>query len=320
MIENKIKDSKLAIIGAGAVGSSMAFAAAIRGVAREIVLYDVNLKKVQAEALDIAQGSQFYPATTVTGSDDMEALRGSDVVVITAGARQAPGETRIDLAGKTIEIMKSIIPAALAVAPDAIYILVTNPVDVVTYASLKISGLPCNQMFGSGTVLDTSRLRSVLADYLGVSVQNIHAYIAGEHGDSEVPLWSSAGVAGVPLLDWRELAGHQPLTQDIREQMHKDVVNSAYTIIDGKGATNYAIAISGVDIISSVTANEHRIMPVSSLIHDFHGIDDVCMSLPALVDSSGVRVRLDTPLSADEKVGLLASAQTLKETAKKFGF
>ncbi|MDN6622974.1 MAG: L-lactate dehydrogenase, partial [Bifidobacterium crudilactis] len=252
MVNSPIKPTKLAIIGAGAVGSTMAFAAAQRGIAREIVLEDINAKRVEAEVLDMQHGSSFYPTVSINGSDDVEICRDADIVVITAGARQKPGQSRLDLAGATINIMKSIIPNIVKVAPNAVYMLVTNPVDVVTYVSMKLSGLPANQMFGSGTNLDSARLRFLIAQETGVNVKNVHAYIAGEHGDSEVPLWSSATIGGVPMCDWKELPGRDPLNEAKREEIHQEVKNAAYRIIEGKGATNYAIAMSGVDIVEAI--------------------------------------------------------------------
>lgn len=320
MAESLIRPTKLAIIGAGAVGSTMAFAAAQRGVAREIVLEDIARERVEAEVLDMQHGSSFYPTVTIDGSDDVEICRDADVVVITAGARQKPGQSRLDLAGATISIMKSIIPSVVNVAPNAIYMLVTNPVDIVTHVSMKLSGLPANQMFGSGTNLDSARLRFLIAQQTGVNVKNVHAYIAGEHGDSEVPLWSSATIGGVPMCDWKELPGHEPLDAAKREEIHQEVKNAAYKIIEGKGATNYAIAMSGVDIIESILKDSNRILPVSSLLDDFHGISNVCMSVPSVLNRQGVNTRINTPLSDYELAALKRSAETLKETAAQFGF
>ncbi len=320
MAVSPVKPTKLAIVGAGAVGSTIAFAAAQRGIAREIVLEDINMKRVDAEVLDMQHGSSFYPTVSISGSDDPEICRDADVVVITAGARQQPGQTRLELAGATINIMKSIIPNLVKVAPNAIYILITNPVDVVTQVALKLSGLPANQMFGSGTNLDSARLRFRIAEQTGVNVKNVHAYIAGEHGDSEVALWSSATIGGVPMLEWKELEGHAPLTAEVREQIHQDVKNAAYKIIEGKGATNYAIAMSAVDIVESILKDSNRILPVSSLLDDFHGISDVCMSVPSVLNREGVNTRLNTPLSADELAALTRSAETLRAAAAEFGF
>lgn len=216
--------------------------------------------------------------------------------------------------------MKSIIPNLIKVAPNAIYMLITNPVDVVTHVSMKLSGLPSNQMFGSGTNLDSARLRFLIAQQTGVNVKNVHAYIAGEHGDSEVPLWASATIGGVPMCDWQPLPGHAPLDADMREQIHQEVKNAAYKIINGKGATNYAIAMSGVDIIEAILKDSNRILPVSSLLNDFHGISDVCMSVPTLLNRNGVNSRINTPVSEHELAELKRSAETLKETAAQFGF
>ena len=320
MVNSQVKPTKLAIIGAGAVGSTLAFAAAQRGVAREIVLEDIAKERVEAEVLDMQHGSSFYPAVSIAGSDDVEICRDADMVVITAGARQRPGQTRLELAGATINIMKSIIPNVVKVAPNAIYMLITNPVDVVTHVSMKLSGLPANQMFGSGTNLDSARLRFLIAQQTGVNVKNVHAYIAGEHGDSEVPLWASATIGGVPMCEWNALPGHEPLDEAKREEIHQEVKNAAYKIINGKGATNYAIAMSGVDIVEAVLRDTNRILPVSSLLEDFHGISDVCMSVPTLLNRNGVNSRLNTPVSDRELAALKRSAETLRQAAAQFGF
>ena len=194
------RPTKLAIIGAGAVGTAIAYSALIRGVARSIALMDVNAAKVAAEVLDLSHGLEFVPRADVVGSDDMSVCAGADVVVMTAGAKQKPGQSRLELAEATIGLTRSILPRVLEVAPDAIYLMVTNPVDVVTRAALEVSGLPPNRVFGSGTVLDSSRLRFLIADHCGVAVQSVHAYIVGEHGDTEFPLWSHATIGTVPIL------------------------------------------------------------------------------------------------------------------------
>ena len=302
------------------MGSTLAFSAAQRGVAREIVLEDVNKQRVEAEVRDMQHGSSFYPTVSIDGSDDPQICSGADMVVITAGARQKPGQTRLDLAGATIEMMKSIIPQMVEVAPNAIFMLITNPVDIVTRVSLDLSGLPSNQMFGSGTNLDSARLRYLIAQQTGVNVKNVHAYIAGEHGDSEVPLWSSATIGGIPMCDWKEMPGHEPLDAAKREEIHQGVKNAAYQIIEGKGATNFAIAMSGVDIIESILNGTNRILPVSSMLEDFHGISGVCMSVPSVLNRQGVNTHINTPLSDGELAALKRSAETLKETAAKFGF
>lgn len=311
------RTTKLSVVGAGAVGSTMAYAALMRGAVRTVALYDINKAKVEAEALDISHGIQFMPLGEIIGSDDIQVCADSDVIVVTAGAKQKPGQSRIDLAEATISLMKTILPQLVKVAPNATYIMVTNPVDIVTYAALKFSGLPANQLFGSGTVLDTSRLRYLVAKHCQVAIQNVHAYIAGEHGDTELPLWSSATIGGVPLRDWDGPAG--PMTDADRDRIAKEVVNSAYRIIAGKGATNYAVALAGSRIIESVLGDQHAVMPVSSLLNDYYGISDVCLSVPSIVDRKGVSQRLQIPLSGNELQGLRRSAEALRSVARTFG-
>ena len=320
MAETTVKPTKLAVIGAGAVGSTLAFAAAQRGIAREIVLEDIAKERVEAEVLDMQHGSSFYPTVSIDGSDDPEICRDADMVVITAGPRQKPGQSRLELVGATVNILKAIMPNLVKVAPNAIYMLITNPVDIATHVAQKLTGLPENQIFGSGTNLDSARLRFLIAQQTGVNVKNVHAYIAGEHGESEVPLWESDTIGGVPMCDWTPLPGHDPLDADKREEIHQEVKNAAYKIINGKGATNYAIGMSGVDIIEAVLHDTNRILPVSSMLKDFHGISDICMSVPTLLNRQGVNNTINTPVSDKELAALKRSAETLKETAAQFGF
>ena len=312
--------TKLAVVGAGAVGATLAYAALMRGAARTVALHDINAAKVEAEVLDLRHGIQFVPEAEVLGSDDVAVCADADVVVITAGAKQKPGQSRVDLAEATINLMTKILPPLVEVSPNAVYIMVTNPVDVVTYASLKISGLPSNQLFGSGTVLDSSRLRYLVGEHCGVAVQNVHAYIAGEHGDSEIPLWNSASIGGVPLLDWNRMASHGPLTVEARERIAHEVVTSAYRIIEGKGATNYAVGLAATRIIEAVINDEHSVLPVSSLLTDYYGISDVCLSVPSVVGRNGVDELLQVPLSDSEYDGLKTSADTLRAVARQFGY
>jgi L-lactate dehydrogenase len=312
------RTSKVSIVGAGAVGATLAYAGLMRGFARRVALYDVNRAKVEAEALDLAQGIQFMTQATVEGSDDVAVCADSDVVVITAGAKQQPGQSRLELAEATIGLMDRIVPPLIEVSPNAIYILVTNPVDVVTYAALQRSGMDPRRMFGSGTVLDSSRLRHQIAQECEVAVANVHAYIAGEHGDSEVALWSSASIGGVPLLEWVDSAGAVVMTPEVRERIHRDVMRSAYTIIEGKGATNYAIGAAGARIVEAVLGDQNRVLPVSTLI-DYPGVGELCMSLPAIVGREGIVHRVDVPLDEEERTGLDASARSIKGVANRFG-
>ena len=310
--------TKIAVVGAGSVGATTAYACLIRGIARTIAIYDINADKTRAEVLDLQHGLQFVPQATVIGSDDIEVCRGADLVVITAGAKQKPGQTRLELAEANVALSRALVPQLLEVAPDAILLLVTNPVDVITYAALKYSGLPPRRVFGSGTVLDSSRLRLLVAEHCGVAVQNVHAYIAGEHGDSEIPLWSSASIGSVPLLAW-DVPGRPPLDASAREDIQRRVVGAAGEIIRGKGATNYAVGLAAARIIEAVLRDQRQVLPVSSLLDGQAGIHDVCLSLPSIVDRLGVELVLPSPLSEDEIVGLRRSADTVKDVIKSLG-
>lgn len=306
------RGTKLAVVGAGSVGSTLAYASMIHGLARSVALFDVNLAKVRAEALDLRQGLQFVPAAHVEGSDDIQICADADVIAVTAGAKQKPGQTRLDLAASTTELMRTLMPRLVEVAPRAVIIMVTNPVDVITYVAQKLTGLPPNQLFGSGTVLDTARLRGLIAARCQVAVQNVHAYIVGEHGDSEIPLWSSAAVGAVPVTDL--------VPEAERDQMAHDVVHAAYEIIQGKGATNYAIGVSAGRIIEAVLRDEHRVLPVSTLVDGHLGIDDVCLSIPSVVGAAGVERQLHVPMTDHEVAGLRASADELRSAARSLGF
>ncbi len=264
------RPTKLAIIGAGAVGTAIAYSALIRGVARTVALLDIKATKVTAEVLDLSHGLEFVPPRAdIIGSDDVSVCAGADVVVFTAGAKQKPGQSRLELAEATIGLTRSILPGVLEVAPNAIYLMVTNPVDVVTYAAQRVTGLPSNRLFGSGTVLDSSRLRFLIAQHCGVAVQSVHSYIVGEHGDSEIPLWSSATIGGVPLTSWKALPGRPAMDSVARERIRSEVVHAAYAIIEGKGATNYAIGLAATRIVEAVLGDEHRVLPVSTVASGF---------------------------------------------------
>jgi L-lactate dehydrogenase len=311
--------TKVAIVGAGAVGTAIAYAAQIRGVCQQLALYDLDARKVHAEVLDLNHGLQFTPMARIDGSDDLAVCAGADVVVVTAGAKQRPGQTRLDLAAANVAMCRTLVPRLLDVAPDALLLMVTNPVDVVTYAAQKISGLPTRRVFGSGTVLDSSRLRFLLARHTGVAVQNVHAYIAGEHGDSEVPLWSTATIGGVPLGTWAPPGG-APLDDEARAAIHREVVDSAYQIIEGKGATSLAIGLAVSRILQAILSDEHRVLPVSSRLDGVHGLCDVCLSMPAVVGRAGVVAVLPTPVTDAELAALTASAETVRAACRHLGW
>jgi L-lactate dehydrogenase len=318
MIGAAATTTKIAVVGAGSVGATIAYACLIRGIGRTIALYDVDAAKTRAEVLDLNHGLQFVPQATVVGSDDIEVCRDADLVAITAGAKQKPGQTRMELAEANVALSKALVPRLLEVAPDAILLVVTNPVDVITYAALSYSGLPPRRVFGSGTVLDSSRLRLLVADHCGVAVQSVHAYIAGEHGDSEIPLWSSAAIGSVPLLAW-QVPGRPPLDAAAREDIHRRVVGAAGEIIRGKGATNYAVGLASARIIEAVLYDQRQVLPVSSLLDGQAGIHDVCLSLPSVVDRVGVELVLPSPLSEGEITGLRRSADMVRAVIKGLG-
>jgi L-lactate dehydrogenase len=310
--------TKIAIVGAGHVGVTLAYACMIRGTGKSIALYDRNAARVQAEVLDLQHGLQFVPMATVTGSDDIAVCRGADVLVMTVGGLPRPGQTRLDLATESVAICRDLLPPLIEVAPGAVVVIVTNPVDVVTYTALKILGLPRNQVLGSGTVLDSSRLRSLIARHCGVAVQNVHAYIAGEHGDSEIPLWSSATVGAVPVLRWDD-PDLPPLTTAERDDISRQVVQAGYQILRGKGYTNYAVALATARIIEAVLYDEHQVLSVSSLLTGYAGISDVCLSVPSVVNRTGVLRVLPVPLSEDERDGLHRSARAVRAVIDHIG-
>ncbi len=309
-----IENSKVTVVGAGSVGSSVAYAALIRGSARHVALYDINTAKVDAEVLDLAHGTLFTGSSDISGGSDISVAEGSHVVVITAGAKQNPGQSRIELAGVNAGILRKMLPQLLEVAPDAVYVIVTNPCDVLTVLAQEETGLPPERLFASGTVLDTSRLRWKLAQRAGVATSSVHAYIIGEHGDTEFALWSHASIGTVPLLEW-ESEGHPRMTVDELDAITVDVRDSAYKVIQGKGATNYAIGLSSARIIEAILRDENAVLPVSTVLRDFHGIDGVALSVPSVVNSRGAFPIRETPFSPNELALLRRSADALREVA-----
>jgi L-lactate dehydrogenase len=310
--------AKVAIVGAGRVGTTLAYTCLVKGVGKSVALYGRDPERVCAEVLDLHHGLQFVPTATVVGSADLEVCRGADVVVVTASAPMVPGRPRLELAEANVAMCRELVPRLVEVAPSAIFLFVTNPIDVVTYAALRISGLPRSQVFGTGTVLDSSRLRQLVAEHCGVAVQNVHAYIVGEHGDSEVPLWSSAMVGGVLLPQWKD-AALRPLDTTARADISRRVVGGGYEVIAGKGFTNYAISLVTARIIESVLNDEHLVLPVSSLIDDFIGIKDVCLSVPSVINRNGVQRTLSVPLSAGEAEALQRSAAAVRAVIQRCG-
>lgn len=312
--------SKLSIIGAGAVGSSMAYASLVRGSAREIALYDLNEQKVNAEVADLQHGTQFTPTNKVSGGADISVIEGSSVVFVTAGAKQQPGQSRLELAATNVEILKSLMPQMLEQAPDAIYVFITNPCDVLTVIAQKISGLPTSHCISTGTMLDTSRLRWGIARQCGIHQSNVHATIMGEHGDSEFPIWSNASIGQIPVQEWRDTNGRLVFDHDTLNDLAKEAMEAAYSIIEGKGATNYAIGLAGARLTEILHSQVRRVLPLSSVLTDYYGISGVALSVPSVVSDAGLERTLEVPLSGAEIDRLRSSAAVLRESIKELGF
>ena len=306
-----INNRKAAIIGCGFVGSASAFSLMQSGLFSELVLIDANREKAEGEALDIAHGIPFARQMKIyAGSYDD--IMDSAVIIVTAGASQKPEETRLDLVHKNVSIFKSIIPEIAKRDYQGILLIVANPVDILTYTALKLSGMPENRVIGSGTVLDTARLKYRLGEHLSVDSRSVHAFIIGEHGDSEIAVFSSANVSGIPLNRFCEMRGHfehEAATRRIAEE----VKNSAYEIIAKKHATYYGIAMSVKRICEAIVRDEKSILPISSMMHGEHGISDVALSMPAIVGKDGVETRVPISLNGEEEAKLKDSADTLKK-------
>ncbi len=306
---------KIAIIGAGKVGSTFAFSLMISGLAREIVLIDKNELLAKGECMDLNHGLSLSHPTKIYAAG-FQGCENADIIVITAGANQKPGQSRIDLVNNNVEIFKDIIPAISKYSGNSILLVVTNPVDILTYVTLKLSDFPANRVIGSGTVLDTARLKYMISEYCKVDSSNIHAYIIGEHGDTELPVWSNASIGGLPIETYcTKYSEHNNAINDLSEIFEK-VKNAAYQIIQAKGATNYSIALALVKITRSILRNENSILPVSTLITDYYGINDVYISIPSIVNINGVEQYLKLDLSNKEQELFEHSANTLKEIIK----
>jgi L-lactate dehydrogenase len=310
---------KIVIIGAGNVGSTFAFSLMISGLAREIVLIDKNESLAIGECMDLNHGLSFAHPTKIYAAG-YEGCVDADIIVITAGANQKPNETRTDLVNKNVAIFKEIVPAVVKYTQDAILLVVTNPVDILTYVTLKLSDFPSNRVIGSGTVLDTARLKYMISDYAKVDPSNIHAYIIGEHGDTELPVWSNATIGGMDIETYCSEYAKQGNAKNELKEIFEKVKNSAYEIIKRKGATNYSIALSLVKITRAILRDENSILPVSTLIDNFYGISDVCISVPSTVNIHGVEQYLKIELTEEEQKLFNYSAKTLKEFIKAIEF
>lgn len=310
MVKSDINLRKVAVIGCGFVGSASAFALMQSGLFSEMVLIDSDTQKAQGEALDISHGTPFArPMKIYAGSYDD--IVDAAIIVITAGANQKPGETRLDLVKKNVEIFKNIIPQISQRECHGIILVVTNPVDILTYTALKISGFPSNRVIGSGTVLDTGRMKEILGKMLKVDSRSIHAFIIGEHGDSEIAAISSANVSGTPLDDFCKSHGGGEI-KDL-DKIAEEVKNSAYEIIERKHATYYGIAMSVKRICEAIVRDEKSILPISSIMEGEYGIENVALSMPAIVGKDGMESKIPIALNYDELNKLQESAKTLKQ-------
>ncbi|HWR15228.1 MAG TPA: L-lactate dehydrogenase [Terriglobales bacterium] len=301
---------RVAVVGMGNVGATFAYTLLLRGLASEIVLIDVNQAKAQGEAMDLNHSAPFAHPTRIWAGDYSDCT-GAAVTVVTAGAAQRTGETRLDLVKRNYDIFAKVVPAIAKANPEGIILIATNPVDVLTYASLKFSRLPAQRVFGSGTILDTARFRHLLSEYFDVDPRSVHAHIIGEHGDSEVPVWSLANIAGMRLPEFARAAG-VPHDEFQMEEIFKQTRDAAYHIIERKGATYYAVAAGLMRIVEAILRDQNTVLSVSSLVTGYYGISDVCLSLPTIVNRSGIHKVLHLDLTQEEQLQLQHSAEVLK--------
>lgn len=308
---------KCGMIGVGFVGATCAYTLAVSGLFSEMILVDMNRKKAESEAADINHGVSFAKPCYVRAGDYAD-LAGCGLIIIAAGANQKPGETRIELLGRNRVILSSIIEQIMQVNRDAVLLIVSNPVDVLTCMAQSLSGLPAGRVIGSGTVLDTARLKYLLGQRLGVDGRNVHAFIIGEHGDSELAVWSSANISGVDLYDYCRITDISDPAAVLR-QIYESVRDAAYSIIEGKGATYYGIGMAVRRIAEAVVRDEHSVLPVSSMISGHYGVEGICLGLPSIVGRGGAEAVLDIPLSDEELTRLQSSARKMKELIEEIG-
>ena len=311
LIENK-PSHKVGLIGTGFVGSSFAYALMQRGIASELVLIDANAGKAVGEMMDLNHGLSFTKPMKITAGNYSD-ITGSKVVVITAGTSQKPGESRLDLLARNAAIFRSIIPEVVKINPSGIILIATNPVDILTFISLKESHLSPAKVIGSGTILDTSRFRFLLGQYYEVDTRSVHAYIVGEHGDSEIPLWSMANIGGVRLQEFAPLKNKE-YDQEEMNKLFISVRDAAYEIIRRKGASYYAIGLGLLSIVEAILGDYRSVLSISTLMTGQHGACDICLSLPSVVGANGVEEILTLPMNAEEQEGFRTSANKLKAT------
>lgn len=305
---------KIVIVGAGAVGSTFAYSLLIRGLAAQIAIVDINKDRAEGEAMDLNHGLSFaYPTRIWAG--DYSDCKDADIVVIAVDKGQKIEQSRLELAQGNFQIMKELIPNITEYNKDCILLVVTNPLDVMTYAALKLSGFPKSRVIGSGTALDTARLRYLLGEYLQVDPRNVHAYIIGEHGDSEVPVWSLANVGGIKLRDYCPIC-KVPYNIEDFDRLFLKVRNAGYDIIKRKGRTFYAVALAMTKIVESILRNENAVLTVSSYLQNYHGVSNICLSVPTVLNRNGVRETLEIPLDDREIKDLQKSAAIIRNVAE----
>ncbi len=309
--------TRIAIIGAGNVGATYAYSLLLNRISSEIVLIDSKRAKAEGEAMDLNHAVPFAHPTRIWAGDFADCA-GAAVTVVTAGASQRPGETRLDMVGRNADIWRQIIPRIVQHNPNGILLIATNPVDVLTYAALKLSGLPPERVIGSGTILDTARFRYLLSQHFRVDARSVHAFIIGEHGDSEVPVWSLANIAGMRLDDFCRAQGIE-LNAATRQRIYEETRDAAYRIIERKGATYYGVAAGLIRITAAILRNQNTIFSVSTWIRDYYGLGDLCFSLPAVLNTGGVDRVLQLELAPEEVSALRRSGEVLKVTIAKLG-
>ena len=312
------KGSKIAIVGAGFVGTTFAYSLLIHGLASQIVIIDVNKDRADGEAMDLNHGVPFAQPVKIW-SGEYSDCKDADIVVIAVDKGQRIEQSRLELAEGNFEIMKQIVPNVTEYNKEGILLVVTNPLDVMTYAALKLSGFPRERVFGSGTILDTARLRYLLGEYLQVDPRNVHAYIVGEHGDSEVPIWSLANVAGMHLKDYCPMF-EIPYDPKHLNDLFLKVRNAGVEIIRLKGRTNYAVALGLTKIVESILRDENAVATVSTFLEDYHGVRDICLSVPVILNRSGIREIIKLPLNEQEVTDFQKSAAIVKKVVNSLKF
>ena len=316
--QNQSQSRKVVVVGAGDVGSSFAYALAQRGIAEEIAMIDRNQELMKGQVLDLVHGAPYYPTVKIYNGDKTD-YADARVIVITAGAKQNPGESRLELLKKNVSIIERIVSEIIEQESTAMLVIVSNPVDVLTYFACKKSGWPRERVIGSGTVLDSARLRYLISDHCNVDVKNVHAYIIGEHGDSEFAAWSMCHIGGMPLQEFLRLRGEDNKIEENKITIEQKVRDSAYHIIGYKGATYYAVGLALVKITEAILLNERSILSISMYLQGEYGISDVCMGVPCLVSARGAEEIIEKNLPSKEQKALERSAGILKKAIQEVG-